>query len=559
MIHFQYTEYLLSLTVIPVMILLYILSVRWKRKAAKKIGEPKLVQHLIKGFSSKKFKLKFIVFIVAFILCGIAVAGLVEPDGTQKINRKGIDIMIALDVSKSMLAQDIQPSRLERAKQVVSKIIDNAPDDKIGFVIFAGRAYLQMPMTIDHEAAKMYLASASPDDVPTQGTVISDALKMCYAAFNHKEKTYKAVILISDGEDHDDNALKIAKQLGKEGIMINTIGIGSSLGAPIMDPETNSYKRDDKGNTVITKLNQEELSNIAKDGNGLYQLYSTTNEVANNIKNRFSGIGKQTSVSDSPYEAFKQYFQYLLAAALLLLIIEFFISEKKKVAKKAATTFALFFFIANNSFAQNVKNEIIKGNEAYKKNNYDAAENSYRDALKIADNNSTASYNLGNTLFRKNNTDEAVESFDNTIKNSSDNVTKEKAYYNKGVAYQKAKKLPECINAYENALMLNPNDEDARQNLQRALKQQQQQKQQQQKQDQKDKKQQPKQDQKKQDQQNKQDQQKQKDEPKPQPSKLTKQDAEEKLKSLLENEKQLQDKLHKINGAASPDKPEKDW
>ena len=291
----------------------------------------------------------------------------------------------------------------------------------------------------------------------------------------------------------------------------------------------------------------------------MYQLYSTTNEVANNIRNRFSGIGKQTSVSDSPYEAFKQYFQYLLAAALLLLIIEFFISEKKKVAKKTATTLALFFFIANNSFAQNVKNEIIKGNEAYKKNNYDAAENSYRDALKIADNNSTASYNLGNTLFRKNNTDEAVESFDNTIKNSSDNVTKEKAYYNKGVAYQKAKKLPECINAYENALMLNPNDEDARQNLQRALKQQQQQNQQQQKQDQKDKKQQPKQDQKKQDQQTKQDQQKQKDEPKPQPSKLTKQDAEEKLKSLLENEKQLQDKLHKINGAASPDKPEKDW
>lgn len=556
MIHFQYTQYLLSLTAIPVMILLYILLVRWKKKAIKKIGDPLLVKQLTKGFSSKKFNLKLIVFIIGFILCGFAVAGLVEPDGTQKINRKGIDIMIALDVSKSMLAQDVQPSRLERAKQVVSKIIDNAPEDKIGLVIFAGRAYLQMPMTVDHEAAKMYLSTASPDDVPTQGTVISDALKMCYAAFNPKEKTYKSIVLLSDGEDHDDDALKIAKQLGKEGVMINTIGIGSPQGAPIMDPETNSYKLDDKGNTVITKLNQDELSNLAKNGNGLYQLYSTTNEVANNIKNQLSGIGKETTVSDSSFEAFKQYFQYFLAVALFLLVLEFFISEKKKLNKKIAITLVIFFFMGSASFAQNAKTEIIKGNEAYKKSNYDAAENSYRDALKIADNNSTASYNLGNTMFRKDKTDEAVEAYDNTIQNTTDNATKENAYYNKGVAYQKAKKLPECINAYENALMLNPNDEDARQNLQRALKEQ---KQQHEQENQKDKKQQPKQDQKKQDQQNKQDQQKQNNEPKPKPSKISKQDAEEKLKSLLENEKALQDKLHKIKGAASPDKPEKDW
>ena len=559
MIHFQYTEYLLSLAAIPVMILLYVLLVRWKKKAARKIGDPLLVKQLIKGFSSKKFNGKFALFIIAFTLCGFAIAGLVKPDGTQKINRRGIDVMIALDVSKSMLAQDVQPSRLERAKQVISKIIDNAPDDKIGLVVFAGRAYLQMPMTVDHEAAKMYLSTASPDDVPTQGTVISEALKMCYSAFNPKEKTYKSIILISDGEDHDDDALKVAKQLCKEGIMINTIGIGSPQGAPIMDPETNSYKVDDKGNTVITKLNQDELSSIAKNGNGLYQLYSTTNEVANNIKNQLSGIGKEATISDSSYEGFKQYFQYFLVAALFLLVIEFFISEKNKLNKQVIATLAICFFITNSSYGQNVKSAIIKGNEAYKKNNFDAAENAYRDALKIADNNTTASYNLGNALYRKDNTDEAVEAFDNTIKNSSDNATKENAYYNKGVAYQKAKKLPECINAYENALMLNPNDEDARQNLQRALKEQKKQQQQQQKQNQKDKKQQSKQDQKKQNQQNKQDQQKQNNEPQPKPSRISKQDAEEKLKSLLENEKALQDKLHKIKGAAALDKPEKDW
>ena len=555
MLHFQYTEYLLLFAAIPVIAVFYFLLIRWKKNAAKKIGDPLLVKQLTKGFSSHRFDLKFFLFLAGFALCVLAVSGLVKPDGTQKVNRKGIDLMIALDVSKSMLATDIKPSRLERAKQVITKLIDNSAEDKIGLVIFAGRAYLQMPLTIDHAAAKMYLSSASPDDVPTQGTVISQALKMCYAAFNPKEKTYKAIVLISDGEDHDNDAIKVAKQLGEEGIMVNTVGIGSVQGTTILDPETNSDKTDSKGNVVITKLNEEELTNIAKNGNGLYQLYTSTNEVADNIKSKLSGIG-QTIISDSSFSSFKQYFQYFLGAAFFILLLEFFISERKRINKKIAAAIVFFLFINSSLLAQNVKNEIIAGNKAYKKSDFDAAENSYRDALKIAGNNPAANYNLGNALYRKDKTDAAVESYENTINNSADNDTKEKAYYNKGVAYQKAKKLPECINAYENALMLRPDDEDARQNLQRALKEQKQQQQQQQ--NQKDNKQQNKNDQKKQDQKNK-DQQKQNNEPKPQPSKISKQDAEEKLKSLLENEKALQDKLHKIKGAAAPDSPDKDW
>jgi tetratricopeptide (TPR) repeat protein len=554
MLHFQYAEYLIALAAIPVMIVLYVLLISWKKKATKKIGDTILVQQLTRAFSAKKFRLKILAFIIGFALCGFALAGLVKPDGTQKINRKGIDIMIALDVSKSMLAQDIQPSRLERAKQLISKIVDNAPEDKIGLVIFAGHAYLQMPLTVDYEAAKMFLATASPDDVPTQGTVIADALKMSYSSFNPKEKTYKTIILISDGEDHDDEAIKISRQIGKEGVMINTVGIGSPQGAPIMDPETNSYKTDDKGNTVITKLNEDELEKIAKNGNGLYQLYSNTDEVARNIRNKFSGIG-QATISDTSYESFSQYFQYILGLAFILFVVEFFISEKRKAGAKVAAAVLVFLFIGNATFAQDAKDEIIKGNEAYKNNDYDRAENSYRDALKITDNNAMATYNLGNALYKKSNTDEAVKAYDDAIANSTDNATKEKAYYNKGVAYQNAKKLPECINAYENALMLNPSDEDARQNLQRALKEQKQKQQQ----NDKSKKPPPKKDQKKQDQQNKQDEQKQNQQPKPTPSKLTKQEADERLKSLLENEKNLQDKLHKIRGAASSDKPEKDW
>ncbi|MEO6904987.1 MAG: VWA domain-containing protein, partial [Ginsengibacter sp.] len=542
MLHFQYIEYFIALAAVPLMIFFYFRLIHWKRKVEKKIGDPSLVKELITEYSSQNFLTKFILFLCAFVLCAFAVAGLVIPDGTQKINRRGMDLMIALDVSKSMLAQDIQPSRLERAKQVISKIIDNSPDDKIGLVVFAGRAYLQMPLTVDHEAAKMYLSSASPDDVPTQGTVIADALKMCFAAFNPKEKTFKSVLLISDGEDHDNEAIKVTKELAKEGIMVNTIGIGSPQGAPIMDPASGQYKKDDKGETVISKLNEQELSDIAKNGNGVYQLYTNTDAVAAGIKNQLSKIGNEATISDSSYTSFKQYFQYFLGAAFILLLIEFFFSEKKKLKIKKAV--AVFFFIglSVSSFAQSSKESIIKGNKSYKENNYDAAENAYRDALKNSDTNVTASYNLGNVLYRKDKTEEAVKSYDNAIAHSQNNAVKQEAFYNKGVAYQKAKKLLECITAYKNALILNPNDEDARQNLQRALKEQQKQQNKDQKKDKKN--------QQQKDQKNNQDK---KQQAQPSPSKISKQDAEEKLKSLLEKEKQLQDKLHKIKGAPAPD------
>jgi Ca-activated chloride channel family protein len=550
MIHFQHIEYFIALLALPVLFFFYFSLIKWKKNTTKRIGDPLLIKELTSDYSPRKFFTRFLLFIIGFTLCVVAVAGLVKPDGTQKINLKGTDIMIALDVSKSMLAEDIKPNRLERAKQLISKIIENSPQDRIGLVIFAGRAYLQMPMTVDHAAAKMYLASASPDDVPSQGTVISQALKMSYAAFNPKEKTYKSIILISDGEDHDDDAIKVAKQLGEQGIMINTIGIGSPQGAPIMDPETGQYKTNLQGETVISKLNEEELAAIAKASNGIYQLYSNTNEIASNIHKKLSNIGQQQTVSDSAFASFTQYYQYILVVAFLFLLIEIFVSERASQKLKGTVAAVLFLSCALPSQAQNSKQAIIKGNTAFKENNYAAAEDAYRQAIKSGENTDVASFNLGNVLYRKDDAEEAAKAFDEAIKNTTDNELKQKAFYNKGVAYQKAKKLPECIIAYKNALMLNPNDEDARQNLERALTQQKQQ-QQQDKKDSKNKKQQPK------DQQ--QNKQQQNQEPKPKPSKISKQDAEEKLKSLLQKEKELQEKLHKLKGAADPNSPDKDW
>ncbi len=553
MIHFQYIEYLLTLLAIPLIYFLYFLVVKWKKETAKKIGDPFLVKELTKEYSSKKFRIKFILFAVAFALCAFAVAGLVTPDGSQKILRRGTDIVIALDVSKSMLATDIKPDRLERAKQIISKIIDKSPNDRIGLVIFAGRAYLQMPLTLDHSAARMYLASAKPGDVPTQGTVLSDALKMSMDAFNPEEKTFKSVLLISDGEDHEPGAIKMAKDLLKSGIVVNTIGIGSPLGAPIVDEESGQYKMNNKGETVITKLNEESLRNISKAGNGMYQLYTNSEEVAENLQNKFSTIEEDSIISDASYGSFVQYFQFFLGAAVLLLLFEFFTSEKRKPARMHMGILILFLFISSTSNGQSAKEKIIKGNRAYIENRFDEAEEDYRAALKKSENDAIANYNLGNTLYRKDNTEEAAKAYENVIANTEDNTLKQQAFYNKGVVLQKINKLPESILAYKNALILDPNDEDARQNLQRAM---QQQKQQEKKnKDNKEDKKENKQDSK--DQKKQQDQEKDK-EPKPQPSKLTQKQAEEKLKSLFEKEKALQDKLNKIKGVA-PNNPEKDW
>ncbi len=546
MFHFQHIEYLFVLAAIPIMLVLFFLLRRWKKKAVQKIGEPHLVKQLIRGFSHRLFTLKFFLIIIGFALCALAVAGLVKKEGSLKVNSTGIDVMIALDVSNSMLADDITPNRLERAKQVVSKIIDKLSDNRIGIVIFAGRAYVQMPMTTDHSAAKMYLSAVSPDDIPAQGTVISQALKTSYAAFTSKEKKYRSIILITDGEDHDEEAIKVTRQLAEDGIMINTIGIGSPQGAPIKDIKTNDYKKDENGAVIISRLNEEVLKSIAQNGNGLYQLFTTTNEVAGNIQNKLSGLG-QTALTDTAFATYKNYFWYFLLAALIILTIEFFIPEKKnytwQTTMKSSAVIVIMLLLSNVSFAQQTNKAIKNGNQAYKKNQFETAASSYQKALSKDSDNNIALYNLGNTLYKTDKPEDAAKLYDNAIKSSTEKDIKAKGYYNKGVAFQKQNKLPECIDAYKNALKLAPNDEEARQNLQRALMQLKQQKK---PEEQKNKKEQ------------KQENEEQKQQPKPQPSRISKRDAEEKLKSLSEHEKNLQEKLRKVKVAA-PNQPKKDW
>jgi len=293
------------------------------------MGDKKLVHQLTGNFSPLLFSLKFVLILLAIAAGVLAIMNLRQPADADSISRKGIDVVVALDVSKSMLATDLQPSRLERAKQFINKLMSEMPNDRIALVLFAGKAYMQMPLTTDHNAAQMFVTSAGPNAVPQQGTVISEALKMSANAFNTADRRFKAVVLISDGEDHDPEADKTSKELAEQGMMINTVGIGSPEGANIFDPSTGENKRDEMGNLVVTKLNEDELKMLAENTHGVYVRLQGSDEAVAAIKQNLSQIEKK-ALGDVSLMNFKTYYWWFAGAMLIFLLAENFIPERKR-------------------------------------------------------------------------------------------------------------------------------------------------------------------------------------------------------------------------------------
>jgi Ca-activated chloride channel family protein len=326
---FEHILFFWLLAAIPFFIFLFFLLLRWKKRTVKRIGDTRLVQELIKDFSPKLFTTKFTLLSVAFIAGVIAMTNLRRPGDADSIMRKGIDVVFALDVSKSMYAVDLQPNRLERAKQMIVKMMDAMPDDRIGLVVFAGRAYIQMPLTTDHGAAKLFVTSASPDAIVNQGTVIADAMQMSANEFNSKERRFKSVVLITDGEDHDMNALQKADEMAEQGVMINTVGVGSVEGSKIVDPATGENKKDAMGNEVISRLNEIELKQIASKTNGTYVHLENTDDTVNTLLKQLSQIDRK-AYGDLALMNFTTYYYWFAGLMFLLLIAETFIPERKK-------------------------------------------------------------------------------------------------------------------------------------------------------------------------------------------------------------------------------------
>lgn len=569
MLRFQHQYILITLALILVLVLIYFFLLYWRKNKITQIGNAPLVQQQLLGYIKGRQTLKFVLRASALTFIILGCANLQKSGNEETLQRKGVDVIIALDVSKSMLAKDVQPNRLTRAKQFIERLNEKMSNDRIGLVIFAGRSYLQVPLTIDYSALKLLLQTVSPEMVPTQGTVIGEAIALANESFSSRERKYKSIVVISDGEDHDENALNEVKKATEAGVIIHTIGVGSPQGAPLFDPSTNAPKLDEQGNPITTKLNEDELRSIASAGNGTYNLLNNADASAQKIIDELSKM-EQRNLGAVVYNNYTSYFQYFLAIALILLVIDWLtpgskIQSRKKKSLAIVCIAAFLMTQTNNAYAQSAKKLINQGNQLYQQGKYKDAALYYGQSLqKDTSLASKSAYNLGNALYQQHQNEAARKAFEAASRRVNDQKEKAQIDYNVGNTYMAEKKWQEAIEAYKNTLRKNPQDADAKYNLAYAKAMLQKNGNEGKNEDkQQDKKEQEKKDQKEnQQQQEQQNQDKQNEENKDQqaqsqPSKMSEKQAEQILNALQQEEKKLQEKNKKIKG--TPTKLEKDW
>ncbi|GAA4241976.1 VWA domain-containing protein [Winogradskyella damuponensis] len=330
-----------TLLVIPVIILLFVLLQIWRRSAQKKFADSNLLSRLSPNQSLFKSVLKVFVLCGAFACLSLA---LVNPKiGTklETVRSQGVDIVFAVDVSKSMLAEDIAPNRLEKSKQLVTQIINSLASDRVGIIAYAGKAFPQLPITTDYASAKMFLQNMNTDMLSSQGTAISEAIQLAKTYYDNEEQSNRVLIIISDGEDHDGEALDVAEEASEQGIRILTVGVGNTKGGPIPIKRNGvilNYKKDNNGETVITRLNETTLKDIATEANGVYINGSNTAEVVKTIKEQLDKMDRQEFESKQIAD-FKDQFQWFLAFGILLLFIDIFFLERKTAWLKKLNLF----------------------------------------------------------------------------------------------------------------------------------------------------------------------------------------------------------------------------
>ncbi|MGZ3866593.1 MAG: VWA domain-containing protein [Bacteroidia bacterium] len=323
-------EYLWALTAIPLMIVIYIVVMSIKKRRLQKLGDFSLLLNMMPDVSVTKQTVKFVFYSIALFFLILGIANLQTGSKMQEVKREGADIMVCLDVSNSMLAEDLKPNRLERAKLAIEKMIDNLEGDRLGIIVFAGEAYTQLPITTDYSSAKLFLNAISPNMIPTQGTDISVAIDKAIESFGSDLGKNKAIVIITDGEDHEEEAIKKAEEAEKKDITIHTIGIGSDAGVPIPIYSNGipaGYKKDKEGNTVVTRLNEKLLQEIAGAANGVYVKASNADVGLGAVLDKIAELDKK-QIESKRYTDYEDQFQWFVGASLLFLLIEFVIGER---------------------------------------------------------------------------------------------------------------------------------------------------------------------------------------------------------------------------------------
>jgi Ca-activated chloride channel family protein len=492
MFRFENEFFLYFLYLLPIYVIIFVWNIFSNKKKLSKLGNLDFINKLIPDKSNFKSNFKFIIQLLAF---ASIVIGLANPQlGTkpQKVKREGIEIIIALDISQSMLSEDIKPNRLERARQSIYSLTDKLVNDKIGLICFAGASYLHLPLTTDYSAAKLITSTVNTDLIQTQGTAIGSAIELATKSFSEGDKISKALVIITDGENHEDDAISAAKDAANKGIKVHCIGMGSIKGGPVplyRNGNKIGFLEDDNGNTVITKLDANALGQIASTGEGNFIRGNTTDtDILDLIKN-LSGM-KKSEFETKIYLEYESYFQYFLAFGLILLFLEVLFNNKKskfwtKINLSSTTVFLLvisLFYILNVNNLYAADNNTFEGNKLYKDKKFKDAEQKYKNSIKILnkdaenDNNDKsiinkkeiAKFNLGNAAYKQDSTNNSIDSYLDIVNSTKNKELKSKAYYNLGNSYLKDKKYQESINAYINSLKNNPEDKDTKYNLEYA-------------------------------------------------------------------------------------------
>ena len=564
MFRFEDPIYLYLLVLIPILALIRFVSYRNQKKKLRKFGDIHLLKELMPDVSRFRPSVKFWILQGALALLIIMLA---RPQLGTKINhekRVGIETIIAMDISNSMRAEDIVPSRLDRSKMMVENLVDHFSNDKIGLIVFAGDAFVQLPITSDHVSAKMFLSCIDPSLIATQGTDIAKAIDMATHSFTQEEGIGKAIVVITDGEDHEGGAVESAKAAKDNGMRVYVLGVGSVNGAPIPIPGTGDYMKDNTGNTVMSALNEDMCKQVAQAGGGAYIHVENNSAAQDQLDNELDKLSKKETTT-TMYSEFDEQFQAFGVLALLLLILEICILDRKNPLLKGLSLFGrkkkvvtvLLLLLSVTAVAQTDRQFIRQGNKQFHRGDYPGAEVSYRKAVEKNPRNPQATFNLGNALMAQKKDSAAVVQFENAARLETNPLRKAQSYHNMGVICQTHKMYGEAIEAYKNALRLNPDDDETRYNL--VLCKHQKQKQDQNKQNQQqndDKKKDDKKDQQKPEENKDKQDQKQQEQPKPQ---MSKENAEQLLNAAIQNEKQTQDKLKKAQQHPQRRNIQKNW
>ena len=553
MFRFEDPIYLYLLAVIPVLAVIRWLMVRQQKKRLRQFGDPDLVKELMPDVSRFRPLVKFCLLLMALSLLIVMLA---RPQFGTKIShekRTGIETIIAMDISNSMLAEDVTPSRLDRAKMMVENLVDNFTNDKIGLIVFAGDAFIQLPITSDYVSAKMFLSSIDPSMMATQGTDIATAISMASRSFTQEEGIGKAIIVITDGEDHEGGALEAAKEAKDRDHRVYVLGVGSPKGAPI--PIGNGdFMKDNTGQTVMTGLNEEMCRQIAQAGGGAYIHVENNSSAQEKLDEELNKLAKKETET-TIYSDYDEQFQAVGIIALLLLIIEACLMEVKNpllrnvslFKRKKVATLLLLLLVAGAATAQSDRQLVHKGNKQYRAGNYADAEVLYRKAIEKNNRNPQAVYNLGLALMKQQKDSAAVQQFMDAGKLETNPLRRALSYHNAGVICQGKKMYGEAIDVYKEALRNNPADDETRYNLALCKRQQKQQQQNQQQQKQDQKQEEKKEEQKQQQQQQKQEQQ------------MSRENAEQMLNAAMQEEKQTQQRMKKAQQQPNRRKLDKNW